>query len=217
VTRDAASFVPVVALGLLSLKVVRLDAFYTLAAVTLLGRYVAGYGPSWFPLSNKPTRNEIAVVGAAAAVALTVVAFAAGNTARCLPVMGTGPEPEAAQFITSNRLTGKLLTWFGYGEYAIWHFWPNLRVSYDGRRETTYSDGVRLAHLAFYFGNDPSYARELNADYIWLKNSLPVVPALEANGWLPIFRGPQSVILTRTSEQYRQPEAFSGSRCFPGP
>lgn len=210
-------FVPVAMLGLLSLKVVRLDVFYTLFAVTVLGRLVSGLGPSWFPLSKRPSRREILVFGAAATVAVTMMLYQATKTARCLPLMDSSPEPEAAQFVEKNQLTGKLLTWFGYGEYAIWHFWPNLRVSYDGRRETTYSDAVGKAHLAFYFGSDPSYARELNADFVWLKKSLTVVPALEADGWRPIFRGSQSVILTRTAGDYILPDAISGPRCFPGP
>lgn len=48
------------------------------------------------------------------------------------------PEREAVAFLRSNRLHGKLLTWFDYGEYAIWHLAPKLRVSLDGRRETAY-------------------------------------------------------------------------------
>ena len=99
------------------------------------------------------------------------------------------PEPEAVAFLRSNGLRGRLLTWFDYGEYAIWQLTPQFRVSFDGRRETVYSERVKDAHLRFYSGLNPAYPDEIGADYIWLPNQLPVVKLLPGAAGCPIFKG----------------------------
>ena len=40
------------------------------------------------------------------------------------PVHPRLADVEAASFIAANRLNGRMLTWFVWGEYAIWHFGP---------------------------------------------------------------------------------------------
>ena len=53
--------------------------------------------------------------------------------------------------VEAAQLQGRLVVWFDWGEYAIWHFAPALRVSIDGRRETVYTDQVMQKHLNFYY------------------------------------------------------------------
>ena len=53
-----AQLLPVLALGLLALRVVRLEGFFALAAVILLAPHFAALGPERLPLSRKPTRME---------------------------------------------------------------------------------------------------------------------------------------------------------------
>jgi hypothetical protein len=146
------------------------------------------------------------------------------RNAACVPLTDSdqtrkwAPEPEAVTFLQINQLRGRLLTYFDYGEMAIWHLAPKLLVSYDGRRETAYSERVRNAHDRFYSSkSDASYARLLKADYIWLPRRLPVISALERDGWIPIFRGTRSVVLASSGTSYTQPKAWVGPRCFPGP
>jgi len=212
---------PVLALGLLTAKVYRLEGFFALSAVMLLAPIYAGLGPREWPLSRLPTRREIAVVGFVICAGLAVAFWAALRTTACLPLMTnerSTPEPDAIRFIQANNLRGRLLTWFDYGEYAIWYVGPGLRVSYDGRRETVYSDGVQKAHLRFYFSSaDAGYARAIRADYVWLPRLLPVIPALERDHWTEIYRGPRSVILARAPGDYIDPGEWRGRRCFPGP
>jgi hypothetical protein len=158
-----------------------------------------------------------------ALIATTGLAIAAHQTLRaaaCLPVEptpGIMPEPEAVAFLRSNGLHGKLLTWFDYGEYAIWHLAPQLRVSFDGRRETVYSERVKDGHLRFYDGLNPAYPDEIGADYIWLPNQLRAIKLLPGHGWVPIFKGPRSVIFARASGDFHTVAPVSGPRCFPGP
>ena len=60
-----------------------------------------------------------------------------------------------------------------------------------------YSERVKDAHRRFYAGLNPAYPDEIGADYIWLANQLPVVKLLPTHGWVPIFKGPRSVVFAR--------------------
>ena len=155
---------------------------------------------------------------------LVATGIAVGRSAGCVTLTNSAlttlwaPEAEAVTFLQRNALQGRLLNWFDYGEMAIWHLAPRLRVSYDGRRETVYSERVRAAHDRFYAGGDGArLAGLLKADYIWLPHRLPVIGLLERDGWVAIFRGSRSVVLAREAGPYTQPTPWTGPRCFPGP
>ena len=213
-------FLPPVMLGFLALKVVRLDCFFVLAAVFMIGPLWAGLGPAHFRLSRRPVLSELLVVALIAITGLGIVTYQPLRAAACLPVdveSAIMPEREAVAFLRSNRLHGKLLTWFDYGEYAIWHLAPKLRVSLDGRRETAYSERVKDAHYRFYDGLNPAYPDEIGADYIWLPNQLPVVKLLPGRGWVRIFKGPRSIIFARKPGLVHDVAPLLGPRCFPGP
>jgi hypothetical protein len=132
-------------------------------------------------------------------------------------------EPEIVAMVTQRQLQGRLAVWFDWGEYAIWHFAPALRVSIDGRRETVYSDRVMQEHLNFYYvpSTRAAFLSETRPDHIWLPADLPVVSSLLADGWQPLYRGLRSVWLSRdvaglAASRPSEPEPTS-RRCFPGP
>jgi hypothetical protein len=131
------------------------------------------------------------------------------------------PEPEAAQFVRTNRLRGRMLTFFDWGQYAIWHLAPDVKVSMDGRRETIYSDEMIWGHWRFYAAESTAipFVQALNPDYVWVPQRRPIAQALPAHGWTPVFRGPVSVIFARdASQSFQQVDALPrGTRCFPGP
>ena len=215
---------PAVVVGALALRVVRLEGFFTLASMIQAAPYLAGAGPRRLPLSRRPSRGDIAVVGAMCLAGFVAVSVAVGSRLTCVAITTSevkdswAPESEAVSFLRDNQLQGRLLSWFDYGEMAIWHLSPRLRVSYDGRRETVYSETVQNAHRRFYSNDrDASYARILGADYIWLRSTLRVIGPLERDGWVPIFRGARSVVLAKQAGQYTQPKPWTGPRCFPGP
>ena len=216
--RDRWRTLPAFALALLSFKVARLGGLFALAAV-------ASAAPGYRDLGRPfrvpaPPLRDILVVAALCLVGVGGALLAASRTATCLPLMtdrefGT-PEAEAAVFMTQNRVSGRLVTWFDYGQYAIWHLAPRVQVSYDGRRETVYSTQVQQSHRRFYAG-DAAYARRLQAAYIWLPKRLPVVGRLLDDGWHLAFTGSRSVVLAASDRTFVQPAAFTGPRCFPGP
>ena len=96
----------------------------------------------------------------------------------------SSPDLETAGYFAGR--TGRLWTSFNWGEYAIWHFGPRLRVSIDGRRETVYSDGVLELHRAFARGDEAARSTFLAfaPDYVWLPAADTAVRDwLERNGY----------------------------------
>lgn len=59
---------------------------------------------------------------------------------------------QAVALLRASGVTGNLAIFFDWGEYALWHVSPRMRVSMDGRRETVYSDAAYRENMAFTFG-----------------------------------------------------------------
>jgi hypothetical protein len=205
---DAAYASMAVVLGLATLMVSRFDAFYALAVVMLLGPCL-GRAPKG-PVRTWYSGATVAAVGA---LAISVVVFAERSS--CIE-MRTGPEAEATTF--ARDLRGRMLTFFDWGQYAIWHLAPAIQVSMDGRRETVYSDSVTQSHMRIYTGSPDAVAlvEAMRPDWIWFPREWPVIPRLEAAGWHIAFRGPVSVILGRQPGATLEIQARDiTTRCFP--
>ncbi len=232
-----ARFTMAVLLATASVRVSRLDAFFAVSVMVL-------FAPGLVAAANRLLRSGIqsSVASRArdtpatprqryAAAAITALAGAAiliplssffGRYATCLTIGGGWPpEPEAARFVSANHLRGRMVTFFDWGEYAIFHFTPDIKVSMDGRRETVYSADMITTHWRFYDADPEAIARltEFQPDYVWVPKQRPIASRLPSDGWRPIFMGPRSVIFARDSmASFRQVEPLAvGQRCFPGP
>jgi hypothetical protein len=214
-------------LAVAAFRVNRLDAFLAIAVVVLLAPEFA----QLWPQNPSHRRTALPAPHRRAAIAVTLIAAAvmslsAGRSIvrrlTCLELDPESlPEPEATEFIRTNRLRGNLLNWFDWGEYVIWQFGPALKVSIDGRRETLYSDAQLAAHNRFYRDEPDAVGlpQSIGADYIWLPRSFPVVRSLGRQGWETAFEGPVSILFARRTDR-RFVDVSPGpsrSRCFPGP
>ena len=199
-----------------SILVSRLDAFFVVATLMLLGPAVA---PQTVPTGEAAGRSIALIAG----IALSTMVFVAMNPRfSCVQIDSNGqPEPEVVRFVKDRGLHGRMLTFFDWGEYAIWHMAPEIVVSMDGRRETIYSERVIADHLKVY-RNDPTadkIVEALNPDYVWLPTKSGVLTRLEASGWTRVFSGPVSTVLARLNAA-TGPVVIAdppGPRCFPGP
>lgn len=130
------------------------------------------------------------------------------------------PDPEAVRFLRERAPNSRLLTWFDWGEYAIWHLSPaGIRVSMDGRRETVYSERVLDDHWSFYKNdrNAGEYPDAIGADRIWLPRRLEVVSVLRERGWQVAFESDVSIVLSRDASASYVPAASESQPYFPGP
>jgi hypothetical protein len=229
-TSDPRSIAVVLMLGVASFRVNRLLGFFALAVAMLLVRAFElpsaaavtphqHRHPSPARLGQRPRAAIAALIGALVLSGGVVTSY---DNARCVRMEDTMfPEPDAALAVSARQLQGRMLTWFDWGEYAIWHFAPRVSVSMDGRRETVYSEDVINQQFRFYFFPEERHAilADLRPEYIWLPANLDVTNALVADGWTRMFSGPRSVLLSRhpTPNPAIPLPAVQGRRCFPGP
>ena len=139
-----------------------------------------------------------------ALVTLAVTVPLLRNNVLCIDVhaSSTMPESGAMEFVRNRQLSGRMVTFFDWGQYAIWHKSGDLLVSMDGRRETVYSERIVDLHLDMYLGmeNGLAYLDSLHADYVWIPNELPLVSNLMTSPmWTPAYRGGRSIIFARSS------------------
>jgi hypothetical protein len=218
----AAVLIPL-GLGLASLKVSRLDAFFAMSVMGLLAGPVASLFRQQNSVPLEASRYRLlATFGVAVLLLVSIPASRRAFT--CIGFFDARwPEAEMVEQMRVRQLSGRLLTYFDWGEYAIWHLYPALKVSMDGRRETVYSDRTVDLHLALYNGapDGLAYVGELNPDYIWLPRYLPVVDTLKHDGWLTVIEGSMSTVLGRpnatSSGSMAAVPSIPGRRCFPGP
>jgi hypothetical protein len=114
-----------------------------------------------------------------------------------------------------------VVTPFNWGQYAIWHLSPALRVSMDGRRETLYSE-ARLEEADAVMAGRPAGLAALAAwdvEYVWLPAGAEATAAwLVGNGYRLDVQTLRSVVAVR-SDLPRLPAApapGSVRPCFPG-
>ena len=215
-------------LAVATVRVGRIDAFLQIA-IALVCAPALGAAANAIDQrlrrSGALTRPSLACSAAAVVVTCAAVAFTAYHMARITVVGDWLPDREALEFIRGHVTHARLVTYFDWGEYAIWHLSPNdIQVSMDGRRETVYSDRVLTEHFAFYWNKGADawqYPDRVGADAVWLPSDLPIIKALRAHGWRPMFESSTSVVLSRDAEP-RQVARFvavspSTPAVFPGP
>jgi hypothetical protein len=186
-------------------RVGRVDAFLQVATALLFMpvivnalRSVTERYAGWEPMSRTSALNGMA----AAALAATLLVVSAKRVSHIIVEGPWIPDREAVRFLRTGPSPTRLMTWFDWGEYAIWHLSPGgVQVSMDGRRETVYSAEVLADHWAFY-RNEPDawrYADRIGADRIWLPREMPVVSSLRQHGWHVAFESDRSIVLSRES------------------
>jgi len=155
----------VLMLGYFSLRVERVLPFFVTSAVLLAAPIVSDS-------RNHGTSAPRALASFfAIAMAVTGV-WVAHSSRQCIPVRGPWiADREAAQSLEAAE--GRLVVPFDWGEYAIWHVGPRLRVSMDGRRETVYTDRRIAEHDAILAGTTEGFAilDAWRPEYVWLPRS----------------------------------------------
>jgi hypothetical protein len=153
-----------------AVRVQRIESLFVVSAAILAGPWIAR---RW-PASRRPFAESSAggsVVRACAVVgSVTLAVWLGARSLGCIPIFGAGVPDRASAEVLEGAEAGRLVTYFDWGEYAIWHFGPRLKVSIDGRRETVYSD-ARITDNDAIVSGTPAGLSTLEAwhpEYVWL-------------------------------------------------
>jgi len=208
--RGAERVACLIVLAASSLMVARLQAFFALGVLFLVGPAVtcavqAARAIEVTPVA-RPSSRPMGILAFAIAAAALIVTIT--NLTHLYIDPRFTPEPGAVTFLNGQPEGRRVLIWFDWGNYALWHLSPRMRISMDGRRETVYSPDLQDRHLRFYFDapGGASLPADLAADYVWIPRTLPAVHRLDADGWRRLYEGEQSVIFGRAA----LPEANAG-------
>ena len=205
-----------------TLRVGRVDAFLQCAIAMLLARPMIGLLNGVDLNLRASFRRPSFAVGALTAALAVYVGVMAWANLRVIRVEGRWiPDRAAALTLRDTRPGARVLTWFDWGEYALWQLSPaGIRVSMDGRRETVYSARVSSDHRRFYAAQPDmiDYPDRIGADHVWLPSHLPIIEPLVQRGWRKVLDTGKSVVLARTGPPFApRSETESTQRLFPWP
>ena len=166
---------------------------------------------------DAPAARQFLIIDAI--VAAVIVLANVIPQSRCLAIEGTWtPDLVAAGVFQTPSVGGRLVLPFDWGQYAIWHWGPRLRVSIDGRRETVYSENtLRVqAAVADALPEGIAFLERERPEYVWLqtRRSGALASWLAANGYRLDVQTAQSFVATRAD----LPPLRVGTpmpRCFP--
>jgi hypothetical protein len=216
--RDAAV---IALLTVATFRVGRVDAFLQLAIAFALARPIMSLFEGIDDSLRATFRRPTAAVGLFTAALAIYVAVAGVANLRVIRVEGYWiPDRTAALLLRDARPGARILTWFDWGEYALWQLSPSgIRVSMDGRRETVYSAQVTEDHQRFYAGRPDmvDYPDRIGADHVWLPSGFPMIDPLLRNGWTKVLDTGKSVVLARSGDTIHNPGVPEGDRLFPWP
>jgi hypothetical protein len=167
-----------------SVRVSRVGPLVCTACLALLGPSITA---AWGRLGRLvvPSRAAAGILFLPAAVTIVAAYTPVSKVLRCMAISDSwAPDRLAAAQL--QGVSGRLWTTFNWGEYAIWHFGPDLRVSVDGRRETVYSDATLAWTRAAESGEPDASQRmfEIAPEFVWLPSSRSAIRALlEQHGY----------------------------------
>lgn len=205
----------------LAWRVSRVDVFFHLALALLFVPLLPATNQRAMEAADAREPWPVARLALAAVVFMVFAIGAAVNARQVWIRDGLQLDAGALTYLRDDAPARRLLTWYNWGEYALWHLAPaGTRVSMDGRRETVYSERVVQDHFAFYDGDArlARYPELIGADAIWLPAAMPVVPRLKEVGWREGYRSETSVVLVRrTGDEPPRRGAVVAAATFPGP
>jgi hypothetical protein len=154
-----------------------------------------------------------------AGLALVAAIVVSRRTLACVAVDDRLPEAAPVTML-EHAPPGRLVTFFDWGEYALWRLGPAIRVSMDGRRETVYSDGRLDDHDAILAGSTRGLEvlAAWQPDYVWLPAESATTRAwLVERGYRLAFESARSFLAVRSDRA--MPDATAATptdrRCFP--
>ena len=199
-------------------KVIRIVPLFGIATMVLLGSAVASWRPrrSLTPLQPHEERIAAAVIAAACVVAAVWIGR---STFTCIGRADNRmPDPAIVRAL-AGAPPGRMVTFFNWGEYALWHLGPRIRVSMDGRRETVYSDRRLQAHDDILFGRPEGLklVEEWRPEFVWLPaSSVTTRQWLAVNGYRVEISDAQAFVAVRADVPALAYERTArASPCFP--
>jgi hypothetical protein len=220
------------AAALLPLIAYRHYPLFALTLVILGGEHIADAADRWrLPRrsGSSPSRRGLAALSLLASLLLLALAPPRLACIRVEPYDFPCPA-RAVVLLKQSGLRGNLAVPYDWGEYALWHLGPQIKVSMDGRRETAYSDAEYRRSRDFEQGTgvwDALLKAEPSTDLVLAPSASPTTNLLSrTRGWLPVHQDTLCTLFVRAgfpglSRIVQTPVPSlpddGAGLCFPGP
>ncbi len=207
-----------------ALRVMRMGSLYVVSALILLSPALRALAPAR-PARGMMRRStwEPLALAMPLLVAFVAAVRLGATSLACVP--STGPWATDREAVTrlSAAPPGRLVTYFDWGEYAIWQLGPRIRVSMDGRRETVYSQSLLAQHDEVVRGSSAGLdaLAAWAPDYVWLPQSSASTKGwLIGHGYQIVVETPGSFVASRvplpvTAVRPALTASTTAARCFP--
>lgn len=155
--RSAALIAVFVAGACAPLLAVRHLALFGMIAIVVAGEHAADAFGRWSGAADESVgaasgeRHLPVTAGMLTVSAALLVALAVPRLAR-VEYQASAYPVRVVEALRAGGVQGRMVTFFDWGEYAIWHLAPKIAVSLDGRRETVYSASIRAEAQDFLWG-----------------------------------------------------------------
>jgi hypothetical protein len=206
-----------IVLGAASVKVVRIVPLFGIGGIVLVAPGLASSRPrrALTPLAPHEARTAALVVTAGA---LAGAVWIGGSSLTCISRDPDRMPDPAIVGALSHGPPGRMVTFFNWGEYAIWHLGPAIRVSMDGRRETVYTDRRIQEHDDILFGRAEGLQTlaAWRPEYVWLPASSTVARDwLAANDYRIEMETDRAFLAVRRDLPFSRSPPPPARPCFP--
>lgn len=112
----------------------------------------------------------------------------------------------AVRYLKANKISGNLILPFDWGEYAIWHLHPKMRVSIDGRFRTSYPESLIQDHFAAFSDYKQWSRMEKYPGDVLLTRQKPFFKSMIKPNlpWVCIYSDPTAIIFLRDNEKNKK-------------
>jgi hypothetical protein len=177
---------------------------FGLSCAVLIGEHIADMWDRGAPAADATGADDArsSWFAVACLVAAPVMIAIAWPNFQCIRVDGRKTEfpVRAVALLKQTNATGNLVVHFDWGEYALWHLGPRMKVSIDGRRETVYSERSYAENLRFTngVGDWDRLLKEPKTQVALVSRAFPVFNLMRlTSGWKLAYEDPISGIFVR--------------------
>ena len=206
--RKLALMIPLAITAYLPFVSLRFGLFFILTALVFAGEHI---GDAWnrvMPAFKVSSKRKALLPFVAIIVGLTICAWKISNFSG-IPIKDPSAYPIASvTLLDQSGVSGNLAIHFDWGDYAIWHLTPGIKVSLDTRREMAYSDQVYKIKIRYMLGIGEwaSLLEDYSTDMALVKSSSPTDNLMRGRSdWSLIYRDEISVLYAlRDFDQFEQ-------------
>jgi hypothetical protein len=183
------------------LLAIRHAPLFAAAALVLAGPHIADLWRQWQQgRTDAPPQAWIAGLTFVGGIVLVALGVPNLSCLRIDPIGATPYPVRAVALLKDSGVQGNLIVFFDWGEYALWHVGPQVKVSIDGRRESAYDSAVYWRNFEFQngAGDWDALLAEGPADLVLVSKKFPAANLMRTRAdWALAYEDPLAALFVR--------------------